>query len=127
MMEAKPKMEINTTDLLIVFDNILPQTPEDEAAEKYTFICNRMVEFDIYLHVDPQNNYCYIATELDHAYLRLVEFKFCKRVRVIDMEKKFIEIVGGSPDALNVCCSIKLTGDLYGIHINTQYNYHPDF
>lgn len=125
MAEFERIMEKNITDLLTIFDDIKPQSPEDEANEKYVFICNRP-EITIYLQVIPLEMYSSISLDYMGKHIPFIEFKFCKRIRVIDTKKKNLEIIAGSPRSLNVRCFLELTGENHTLEIDTQYEYNPN-
>ena len=119
-------MEKNIFDLLVVFDDVLPQTPDDEANARFTFISHRSKDFAIYLHISPADMYSNICVKVEGKFIRLVEFMYCKRIRVLDQKKKCIEIVGGSIDSFDIRCFLQLTNEDSWIEIDTQYQYCED-
>ena len=121
MEEIERMMEKNITDLLIIFDDIGPQTAEDEANERYLFICKRP-EITIYLKVVPLEMYCSISLDYMGKHIPFIEFKFCKKIRVIDFDRKNLEIIAGSPRSLNVRCFLELTGKNHTLEIETDYS-----
>ena len=99
--------------------------PQEESQEKYTFICKLSGNFTLYLHISPLDMYSSIVLETEERRIPLVEFKFCKRIRVIDIKKKWFEIIAGSPESLNVRCELNLIENDGWINIETNYEYYP--
>ena len=124
MPQFESIMEINISDLLTVFDDILPQSLEDGSKERYTFVCKREEGFIIYFHISPYDMYSHISLDIEGQKISAVEFLFCKKIQVLDPSKKIVEIIAGSKESLNIRCLFELTGQNRWIEIETQYEYH---
>jgi len=87
-------MDANLTDLLIVFDDLLPGTDEDKGV--YLFVYRRPDAYEVRLHASLNSGFCAISL-YDNKQNCLSDtcVNPCSAIRVLDIDRKCIEVIGG--------------------------------
>jgi hypothetical protein len=128
MNKKKEKIEINITDFLIFFDDLLPQTPEEELEQKYTFVCKRDENSLLYLYVSLFERYATISLKMPDKFIRLLEFKHCRQLRALNDKRSAVEIYTGSqesPESIHIKCTLHVEEKSHWIEIDADCDYEP--
>jgi len=123
MSSENQSIEANLTDLLIVFDDLLPGTDEDKGV--FLFVYRRPDTYEVRVNASLKSGYCAVSLyDAKKNCLSATSINPCRTIRVLDVERKCLEIVGGVSQNWIVRCLINLTGDvILACHAYDDYQY----
>jgi len=103
-------MDFDLSSLRVVFDELLPLTDEEQKIYWFKFTRSDSITislvFSVYegeVHVIVRCN-----SEVACASIKITQ---CTAVRVLEIEKKSLEVISGNADSLSKHCFISLLGD----------------
>ena len=102
-------MEIDISDMLIIFDELLPLT--DEEQKMYWFKFSRPDQITItFIISEFERNVNIIVRCNPSIVCTSIKLTHCRTIRVLEIENKTLEVIGGKEDYNNRCL-ISLLGD----------------